>query len=118
MNGRAAGAHADGWRAAVPEICIAAAVAAVAAFGAYAAAGLAGAALAVICAAVAALVVVWFLAPRWDGKAAAADLPAETEAIPATARPSAASSQAGSGSRQSGIPPRTLARLIDRLEQL
>jgi hypothetical protein len=187
MNGRAAGAHADGWRAAVPEICIAAAVAAVAAFGAYAAAGLAGAALAVICAAVAALVVVWFLAPRWDGKAAAADLPAETEAIPATftgywrkraglidgtrsmavydaelrgtlqhllavrlaerhgislhedpeaarrllcpgrrderlwywvdpARPSAASSRAGP--RQSGIPPRTLARLIDRLEHL
>jgi hypothetical protein len=188
MNGRAAGSPGHGWRAAVPEICIAAAVAAVAAVAAYAAAGLPGVALAVTCAAVAALVVIRFLAPREDGSAAAdAGLPADTEATPATfygywrkraglidgtrsmavydaelrgtlqhllavrlaerhgislredpdaarrllcpgrhderlwywvdpARPSAASSRAGP--RQSGIPPRTLARLIDRLEQL
>jgi hypothetical protein len=186
MNGTAAGSPGPGWRTAVPEICIAAAVTVVAAVAAYAAAGLPGAALAVTCAAVVALVVIRFLAPREDG-AADAGLPAETEAIPATfygywrkraglidgtrsmavydaelrgtlqhllaarlaerhgislhedpeaarrllcpgrrderlwywidpARPSAASSRAGP--RQSGIPPRTLARLIDRMEQL
>jgi hypothetical protein len=188
VNGSAAGSPGDGWRAALPEICIAAAVAAIAAVAAYAAAGLAGVALAVTCAAVAALAVVWFLAPRGDGSAAAdAGLPADTEAIPATfygywrkragltdgtrsmaaydaelrgtlqhllavrlaerhgislqadpeaarrllcpgrhderlwywvdpARPPAPSSLAAR--RQPGIPPRTLARLIDRLEQL
>jgi len=188
MNGRAAGSPGDGWRAAAPEICIAVAVAAVAAVAAYAAAGLAGAALAVTCVSVAALVVIWFLAPRADRIAAAGpELPADTESIPATfsgywrkraglidgtrsmaaydmelrgtlqhllaarlaerhgislhddpeaarrllcqgrrderlwywvdpARPPAASRPGAR--RPLGIPPRTLARLIDRLEQL
>jgi hypothetical protein len=188
MNGRAAGPPGDGWRAAVPEICIATAVAAIAAVAAYAAAGLAGAALAVTCVAVAALAVMRFLAPGADGSASTGPgLQVDAESIPATfygywrkraglsdgtrsmaaydaelrgtlqhllavrlaerhgislhedpeaarrllcpgrrderlwywvdpARPPTASSLAAR--RQPGIPPRTLARLIDRLEQL
>jgi hypothetical protein len=179
--GRAAPAG-DGWRAAVPEICIAAVVVAVAAVTGYAAAGLAGAAWVVTGAAVAALVFLRVFAPpliavREDGR------PDDAEAIPATftgywrkraglidgtksmtvydselrrtlqhllaarlaerhgislqddpgtarrllcprprddqlwywvdpARPSVTEG------KQTGIPPRTLARLIDRLEQL
>jgi hypothetical protein len=85
MNGTAAGSSGGGWRAAVPEICVAAAVAGIAAVAAYAAAGLPGAALAVTCTAVAALAVFRYLAPR-EGGSAGADpgLPADTEAIPAT----------------------------------
>jgi hypothetical protein len=171
----------DGWRAAVPEIIIAAIVVAVAAVTGYAAAGLAGTALVVTCAAVASLVVLRVLTPAPAGRR---DGPvADTEAIPVTftgywrkraglvdgtqsmtaydaelrgtlqrllavrlaerhgislhddpdgarrllcptprdqrlwywvdpARPPA------TAERQSGIPPRTLARLIERLEQL
>jgi hypothetical protein len=73
----------DGWRAAVPEICIAAIVVAVAAVTGYAAAGLDGAAWVVTGASVAALVVLRALgpplnAPREDGRSD------DAEAIPAT----------------------------------
>ena len=188
MNGEAAHSSGDGWRAALPEICIGAAVVAVAAVAAYAAAGLAGTAVAVTCAAVAALVTVRILVPSRD-TAPGDGRPADTEAIPGTfagywrkraglvdgtrsmtaydaelrgalqhllaarlaerhgislqddpeaarrllcprphddglwywvdpARPPATAGAAGAAGRQSGIPPRTLARLIDRLEQL
>jgi hypothetical protein len=181
MNSQAAGQAGDGWRAAVPEIVIAAIVVAVAAVAGYAAAGLAGTAVVVTCAAVASLVVLRFLSPatgaHGDGHVT------DTEAIPVTftgywrkraglvdgtksmtaydaelrgtlqrllaarlaerhgislqddpgrarqllcptprddrlwywvdpARPPA------TPRNQSGIPPRTLARLIDRLEKL
>jgi len=181
MNSHAADQTGDGWRAAVPEIIIAAVAVAVAAVAGYAAAGLAGAAVVVTCAAVASLVVLRVLTPsptgHSDGRVS------DTEAIPVTftgywrkraglvdgtqsmtsydaelrgtlqrllaarlaerhgislhddpeaarrllcptprddrlwywvdpARPQA------TPERQSGIPPRTLARLIDRLEKL
>jgi hypothetical protein len=182
MNGQAADKTGDGWRGAVPEICIAAIVVAVAAVAGYAAAGLAGTAVIVTCAAVASLVMMRVLTPssaaaHGDGRMA------DTEAIPVTftgywrkraglvdgtqwmtsydtelrgtlqhllaARlaerhgislqddPDAArrllcpgprddslwywvdpARPPTTGGRQSGIPPRTLARLIDRLEQL
>jgi hypothetical protein len=182
MTGQAASGPPDeGWRAAVPEICIAAAVVAVAAAAGYAAAGLAGLTVVVLIAAVAALVVLRVLAPPAAGPGARR--PADAEAVPASftgywrkragladgtrsmtaydaelrgtlqhllsvrlaerhgislrddpdaarrvlcpgprddalwywvdpARPPAAMQ------RRSGIPPRTLARLIDRLERL
>jgi hypothetical protein len=82
MNSQAAGQTGDGWRAAVPEIVIAAIVVAVAAVAGYAAAGLAGTAVVVTCAAVASLVVLRFLSPatgaHGDGHVA------DTEAIPVT----------------------------------
>jgi hypothetical protein len=181
VSNQAADKPGDGWRAAVPEIIIAAIVIAVAAVTGYAAAGLAGTALIVTCAAVASLVVLRALTPapaaHRDGSVAG------TEAIPVTftgywrkraglvdgtksmnaydselrgtlqrllaarlaerhgislsddpdrarrllcptprdqrlwywvdpARPPA------TPGKESGIPPRTLARLIDRLEQL
>jgi hypothetical protein len=181
MNSRAADKTGDGWRAAVPEVIIAAIVLAVAAVAGYAAAGLPGTALVVTCAAVTSLVVLRVLTPaptaHGDGRVA------DTEAIPVTftgywrkraglvdgtlsmtsydaelrgtlerllaarlaerhgislhddpdgarrllcpsprdqrlwywvdpARPPA------TAAKQPGIPPRTLARLIDRLEQL
>jgi hypothetical protein len=181
MSSQAAGQTGDGWRAAVPEIIIAAIVVAVAAAAGYAAAGLAGTAVVVTCAAVTSLVVLRALYPapaaHDDGGVA------DTEAIPVTftgywrkraglvdgtksmtaydaelrgtlqrllaarlaerhgislhddpdgarrllcptprddrlwhwvdpARPPAAPGS------QSGIPPRTLARLIERLEKL
>ena len=181
MNNQAAGHTGDGWRAAVPEIIMAAIVVAVAAVAGYAAAGLAGTAVVITCAAVTSLVVLRALYPapaaHQDGRVA------DSEAIPVTftgywrkraglvdgthsmsaydaelrgtlqrllaarlaerhgislqddpgtarrllcptprddrlwywvdpARPPV------TGERQSGIPPRTLARLIDRLEQL
>jgi hypothetical protein len=181
MKSQAAGQTGDGWRAAVPEIIIAAIVVAVAAVAGYAAAGLAGTAVVMTCAAVISLVVLRVLYPapaaHEDGRLA------DTEAIPVTftgywrkraglvdgtrsmtafdaelrgtlqrllaarlaerhgislhddpdvarrllcptprddrlwywvdpARPPA------TAEKQSGIPPRTLARLIDRLEQL
>jgi hypothetical protein len=184
MNTQPGDKAGDGWRAAVPEIIIAAIVVAVAAVTGYAAAGLAGAAVVVTCAAVASLVVLRALYPapaaRSDGRVA------DTEAIPATftgywrkraglvdgtqsmtaydaelrgtlerllaarlaehhgislhddpegarrllcptprddrlwywidpARPAASPGTPGT---RSGIPPRTLARLIDRLEKL
>jgi hypothetical protein len=181
MNGQAAGKAGDGWRAAVPEIIIAAIVIVVAAVAGYAAAGLAGTAVVATCAAVTSLVVLRVLTPaptaHGDGRVD------DTEAIPVTftgywrnraglvdgtqsmtafdaelrgtlqrllaarlaehhgislhddpdgarrllcptprddplwywvdpARPPA------TAGKQSGIPPRTLARLIHRLEQL
>jgi hypothetical protein len=82
MKNQAAGQTGDGWRAAVPEIIIAAIVVAVAAVAGYAAAGLAGTAVIVTCAAVASLVVLRILAPapaaHSDGHAS------DTEAIPVT----------------------------------
>ena len=82
MNSQAAGQAGDGWRAAVPEIIIAAIVVAVAAVAGYAAAGLAGTAVVVTCAAVTSLVVVRVLYPapaaHGDGRVA------DTEAIPVT----------------------------------
>jgi hypothetical protein len=172
----------DGWRAAVPEICVAAIVVAIAAVTGYAAAGLPGTVVVVACAAVAALVVLRGIAPVVapdEGQVRVAD----PEGLPATftgywrkraglvdgtqsmvaydaelrgtlqhllavrlaerhdvslhddpagarrllcprprdeglwywvdpARPPVASHQ------EPGIPPRTLARLIERLEQL
>jgi hypothetical protein len=181
MNNPAAGQAGDGWRAAVPEIIIAAIVVAVAAVAGYAAAGLPGTALVVTCAAVISLVVLRVLTPA---PTAHRDGPvADTEAVPVTftgywrrraglvdgtqsmisydaelrdtlqrllaARlaerhgislhddPEAARRLLCPASRdqrlwywvdparprttagkQSGIPPRTLARLINRLEQL
>jgi hypothetical protein len=181
MNTQAAGQAGDGWRAAVPEIIIAAIVIAVAAVAGYAAAGLPGTAVVVTCAAGISLVVLRVLVPA---PAADRDGPvADTEAIPVTftgywrkraglvdgtrsmisydaelrdtlqrllaarlaerhgislyddpdgarrllcltsrdqrlwywvdpARPPT------TARKQSGIPPRTLARLIDRLERL
>jgi len=171
----------DGWREAVPEICIAAALVALAAAAGYVTGGLPGAAVVVIGAAVVALVVMRAITPL--GSAPADVHVTDTEAVPVTftgywrkraglvdgtqslaaydavlrgtlqhllaarlaerhgislhddpdtarrllcpgprddalwnwvdpARPPA---QAG---KQPGIPPRTLARLIDRLEQL
>jgi hypothetical protein len=176
-----AGPASDGWRAATPEICIAAVLVALAAATGYVAAGLPGAAVAVIGAAVVALVVMRSITPL--GTPPGDVRVTDTEAIPVTftgywrkrtglvdgtqslaaydavlrgtlqhllaarlaerhgislhddpdaarrllcprpgddalwywvdpARPPA---QAG---KQPGIPPRTLARLIDRLEQL
>jgi len=181
MKTQEAGQAGDGWRAAVPEVIIAAIVVAVAAVTGYAAAGLAGTAVVVTCAAVASLVVLRALTPA---PPAHGDGPVpDTEAIPVTftgywrkraglvdgtksmtaydaelrgtlqrllaarlaerhgislqddpgaarrllcptprddrlwywvdpARPPATPGS------QTGIPPRTLARLIDRLEQL
>ncbi len=182
MNGQAADQPDDGWRAARPEVGIAAIMVAVAAVAGYAAAGLAGTAVVVTVAAVAALVALRVLTPP-PAAAQADSRMADTEAIPATftgywrkraglvdgtrsmtaydaalrgtlqhllaarlaerhgislhddpdaarrllcprprdaslwywvdpARPPAAAG------KQSGIPPRTLARLIDRLERL
>jgi hypothetical protein len=190
MTGRAPGGPAgpgaergpaDGWRAAVPEICIAAVAVAVAAVAGYAAGGLPGLALVVLIAAVAALVVLRVLTPPAAGYDTRR--PAGAEAIPATftgywrkragladgtrsmdaydaelrgtlqhllaARlaerhgislhddPDAArrllcprgrdealwywvdpARPRVTGGRRRGIPPRTLARLIDRLERL
>jgi hypothetical protein len=82
MNSQAAGQAGDGWRAAVPEIIIAAIVIAVAAVAGYAAAGLAGTAVVVTCAAVISLVVLRFLVPA---PAAGGDVRVDdTEAIPVT----------------------------------
>ena len=180
MSGRAEPAN-DGWRAAVPEICIAAVLVALAAAAGYVTGGLAGTVVVVSGAAVITLVVMRAITPLdvapgavrradaevipvtfagyWrkrtglvDGTqsltAYDADLRgtlqhllaarlAERHGVslhddPDTARrllclrprddalwywvdPARPPSQAG---KQSGIPPRTLARLIDRLEQL
>jgi hypothetical protein len=182
VSGGTTGPPGGGWRSAVPEICIAAAVTAVAGVAGYAAAGLPGSVLVVTIAAVAALVVLRILAPP-PTAVHRVDQLRDTEAIPVTfsgywrkraglvdgtksmtvydaqlrgtlqhllsarlaerhgislhddpaaarrllcprrrddglwywvdpARPPATTG------RQSGIPPRTLARLIDRLEQL
>jgi hypothetical protein len=182
VSGGAARPLGGGWRSAVPEICIAAAVTAVAGVAGYAAAGLPGSVLVVTIAAVAALVVLRILAPPPTAGHHDGQLP-DTEAIPVTfsgywrkraglvdgtksmtvydtelrgtlqhllsarlaerhgvslhddpaaarrllcprprddglwywvdpARPPATTGT------KSGIPPRTLARLIDRLEQL
>ena len=171
----------DGWRAAVPEICIAAVLVALAAAAGYVAAGSAGAVVVVIGAAAAALVVMRAITPLgtlprevhvadtetvpvtftgyWRKRAGLVDGThslaaydaglrgtlqhllaarlAERHGVslhddPDTARrllcprprddalwywvdPARPPSQAG---KQPGIPPRTLARLIDRLEQL
>ena len=182
VSGSAAAPPGSGWRSAVPEICIAAAVTAVAAVAGYAAGGLPGSVLVVTVAAVAALVVLRIVAPPPTPAHGAGQLP-DTEAIPVTfsgywrkraglldgtksmtvydgelrgtlqhllaARlaerhgvslhddPGAARRLLCPRPRddglwywvdparppittgtQSGIPPRTLARLIDRLEQL
>jgi hypothetical protein len=181
MTGPAAHPPQDGWRAAVPEIAIAAIVVAVAAAAGYAAAGLPGLTLVAVIAAVAALVVLRVLTP--PAAAPAARRPADNEALPATFTgywrkraglgdgtqsmtaydaelratlqhllavrlaerhgvslrddPGAARRLLCPGprdaalwywvdparppvtkERRSGIPPRTLARLIDRLERL
>ena len=176
-----AGPAGDGWRAAAPEICIAAVLVALAAAAGYVAAGSAGAVVVVIGAAAAALVVMRAITPLgtlprevhvadtetvpvtftgyWRKRAGLVDgthsLAAYDAGLRATlqhllaarlaerhgvslhddpdtarrllcagprddalwywvdpARPPARSG------KQPGIPPRTLARLIDRLEQL
>jgi hypothetical protein len=184
MSGGAAGpsGRGSGWRSAIPEICIAAAVTAVAGVAGYAAAGTPGTVLVVSVAVVAVLVVLRILAPPPTAPPHAGQLP-DTEAIPVTFAgywrkraglvdgtksmtvydaelrgtlqhllavrlaehhgislhddPGAARQllcprprDAGlwywvdparpptTTGTQSGIPPRTLARLIDRLEQL
>lgn len=83
MSGRAAQPSGGGWRSAVPEVSIAAAVVAVAAVAGYAAASLPGTVLVVTCAVVAALVVLRIIAPppanaHDDGRVL------DTEAIPVT----------------------------------
>ncbi|HTS95636.1 MAG TPA: hypothetical protein VMI33_03370 [Streptosporangiaceae bacterium] len=82
MSAQAPGPPGGQWRAAVPELCIAAVVVAVAAAGGYAAAGLPGLTLVVLIAAAAALVVLRALAPpaAAPGGARADD----TEAMPVT----------------------------------
>ena len=171
----------DGWRAAVPEICIAAVLVALAAAGGYVTGGLPGAAVVVIGTAIVALVVMRAITPvvpppgdvhrtdteavpvtftgYWRKRAGLVDGThslaaydaglrgtlqhllaarlAERHGIslyddPDAARrllcpgprddalwywvdPARPPAQAG---KQPGIPPRTLARLIDRLEQL
>lgn len=82
MNNQAAGPAGDGWRAAVPEIIIAAIVVAVAAVAGYAAAGLPGTAVVVTCAAVVSLVVLRVLTPRQAAHSAIRM--ADTEGIPVT----------------------------------
>jgi hypothetical protein len=91
MTGRAPGGPADlgaqrppadGWRAAAPEIAVAAVLVAVAAVAGYAAAGLPGLTLVVLIAAAAALVVLRVLTP--PGAGYDARRPADAEAIPAT----------------------------------
>jgi len=81
-GGQAERRPADGWRAAVPEICIAVVVAAVAAIAGYAAAGLPGLTLVVLITAAAALAVLRVLTP--PVAAHDARRPADSEAIPAT----------------------------------
>jgi hypothetical protein len=83
VGGSAAASPGSGWRSAVPEICIAAAVTAVAAVAGYAAAGLPGSVLVVTIAAVAALVVLRILAPPPVAEHSGGQLP-DTEAIPVT----------------------------------
>jgi hypothetical protein len=80
--GQTAGPADDGWRPAVPEICVAAVVVAVAAAAGYAAAGMPGLTVVVLIAAVAALVVLRTLTP--PAAAPQARRPADVEAIPAT----------------------------------
>jgi hypothetical protein len=170
---------ADGWRAAVPEIVIAAVVVAVAGVAGYAAAGLAGTVVVMTCAAVAALVVLRGLVPPsaivrargsdtedlsvsftgyWRKSAGLAEGTRSIAAYDAKLRgnlqhllaarlaerhgislrddPAAARALLCPRPRdqalwywvdparpavtadRSGIPPRTLARLIERLEQL
>ena len=176
-----AGPAGDGWRAAAPEICIAAVLVALAAAAGYVAAGSAGAVVVVIGAAAAALVVMRAITPLgtlprevhvtdtetvpvtftgyWRKRAGLVDGThslaaydaglrgtlqhlmaarlAERHGVslhddPDTARrllcagprddalwywvdPARPPARSG---KQPGIPPRTLARLIDRLEQL
>ena len=174
-----AGPTGDGWRAAAPEICIAAVLVAIAAATGYVAAGLPGAAVVVIGAAVVALVVMRAITPLgtppgdvrvtdaeavpvtftgyWRRRAGLVDGTQSLAAYDAVLRgtlqhllaarlaerhgislhddpdaarrllcprddalwywvdPARPPAQAG---KQAGIPPRTLARLIDRLEQL
>jgi hypothetical protein len=83
-GGEAAGrsASADSWRAAAPEIGIAAVVVAVAAVAGYAAAGLPGLTLVVLIAAAAAVVALRTLAP--PAATPEPRRPADHEAIPAT----------------------------------
>ena len=180
MTGQA-GPAGDGWRAAAPEICIAAVLVAVAAATGYVAAGLPGAAAVVIGAAVVALVVMRAITPLgtppgdvrvtdaeavpvtftgyWRRRAGLVDGTQSLAAYDAVLRgtlqhllaarlaerhgislhddpdaarrllcprprddalwywvdPARPPARAG---KQPGIPPRTLARLIDRLEQL
>jgi hypothetical protein len=73
----------DGWRAAVPEICIAAVVVGVAAVTGYAAAGLPGIVVVVVCAVVAALVVLRGIAPAVAPHQALARV-GDAEGLPAT----------------------------------
>jgi len=179
-SGPPSGPPQDGWRAAAPEIVIAALVVAVAAVAGYAAGGLPGLTVVMLVAAVAALLVLRVLTPPAAAPQARA---ADNEALPATFTgywrkraglvdgtqsmtaydaelratlqhllavrladrhgislrddPDAARRLLCPGprddglwywvdparppvtkERRSGIPPRTLARLIDRLEQL
>jgi hypothetical protein len=180
VSGRAGPAD-DGWRAAVPEICIAAVLVALAAGAGYVAGGLAGTAVVVSGAAVAALIFMLAITPLnvasraghltdaeavpvtftgyWRKRAGLVDGTQSLTAYDAVLRgtlqhllaarlaeghginlhdnpdaarrllcprprddtlwywvdPARPPTQTG---RQPGIPPRTLARLIDRLEQL
>jgi hypothetical protein len=83
VSGGTTGPPGGGWRSAVPEICIAAAVTAVAGVAGYAAAGLPGSVLVVTIGVVAALVVLRILAPPPTAVHPVA-LPLDTEAIPVT----------------------------------
>jgi hypothetical protein len=82
MADQTGGPPGDGWRSAVPEVCMAAVVVAVAAVGGYAAGGLAGLTVVAAIAAVAALVVLRVVAP--PAAAPQARRPADTETLPAT----------------------------------
>ncbi len=81
MTGQA-GPASDGWRAAVPEICVAAVLVALAGAAGFVAAGLAGAAVVVLGAAVAALVVMRAITPL--GVAPGGVHITDAEAVPAT----------------------------------
>lgn len=85
MSGGPAGppGPGSGWRSAIPEICIAAAVTAVVGVGGYAAAGMPGTVLVVSIAVVAALVVLRILAPPPTAPPHPGAL-SDTEAIPVT----------------------------------
>ena len=85
MSSSAAGAPGpgDGWRSAVPEVCIAAVTVAVAAVAGYAAAGLPGSVLVVTIAVVAALLVLRILAPPPTPVHDVSQRP-DTEAVPAS----------------------------------
>ena len=119
-----AGGTVSPWAGTGPEVVIAGLVILVAAAAGYLMAGWAGLSVAVTAGAAAAMVVLRYLLPTLTPDAARrllcrrprdADLWPWIEPTPEGAEPETRASKAGT---EPGIPRRTLARLIDRLERL